>query len=176
MIKNKRVLTLLVPVLAILISLAIYFGAGKLMPSFTPEATASDGGRIISFTIDTFDGPKLTVDDLMGKPLVLNFWGSWCGPCRFEAADLVETYQEFAGKVNFVGIAVQDTEAGARGFVRDFKVTYPNGLDKDDSIMSAYQVYGVPMTVVYDRFGNTHYRHVGAITKTLLSDKLRELF
>ncbi len=172
---NKKIIIPLALLAAIVFSIAVYFGVSKIWPGITPDAVASDGGRVIPFTIETFDGPSLKVETLTGKPLVINFWGSWCGPCRFEAPDLESAYRDFKRKVNFVGVAVQDSEQGARKFLRDFKITYPNGLDKDDSIMRAYQVYGVPMTVVYDKSGKMHYRHVGGITKSLLSEKLREL-
>ncbi len=172
---NKKIFILLVPALAIVFSLAVYFGAKKVWPEFTPDAAASDGGKVIYFTIKTFEGPRLKIKELTGKPLVINFWGSWCGPCRSEAPDLESAYKDFKGKVHFVGVAVQDSDHGAREFVRDYKITYPNGLDRDDSIMGLYKVYGVPMTVVYDSFGKMHYRHVGGITRSLLSRKLKEL-
>ena len=176
MIISKKVFIFFVPAVAVIFSLAVYLGVRTFWPEATSVAVASNGDRVIPFTIETFDGKTLKIERLTGKkPLVINFWGSWCPPCRLEAPDIESTYKDFKGKVNFVGVAVQDSEAGARKFVKDFKITYPNGIDTDDYIMRLYKIYTLPMTIIYDRSGKMHYRHVGMINNKFLADKLREL-
>src|ERR671918_757759 len=76
------------------------------------------------FTITLFDGSKLSLNDLRGKAVFLNFWASWCPPCRAEARDLEAAWQRIKDKdMVFLGVAMQDTEKNSRAFLDEFKVT-----------------------------------------------------
>ena len=103
-----------------------------------------------------------SVADFAGKPLVVNFFGSWCGPCNIEAPDL-SNFSKANPDVQFVGIAVDDTEADATGFMTKYDLQYPLVLD-DRSLGDQYGITGVPTTIFFDAQGQEKDRIVGAAT------------
>jgi cytochrome c biogenesis protein CcmG, thiol:disulfide interchange protein DsbE len=117
-----------------------------------------------AFSITTFDGAPLKLADLQGQGVVLNFWASWCGPCRAEAALLEQVWRQEAGRgVQFVGLNVQDNEAGALRFLAEYGVSYPNGPDPDSQWYRAYGAQGMPTTIFIGPDGRISGRIYGAI-------------
>lgn len=127
------------------------------------------------FTLALFDGGKLSLEDLRGKAVFLNFWASWCPPCRAEARDLEAAWQKVKDKnMVFVGVAVQDTDENAREFLKEFNVTYPNGKDESGKIAVDYGTWGIPESFFIDPQGRITYKHVGGIRAALVVAKLEE--
>jgi len=127
------------------------------------------------FTLTMFDGRKVTLQELRGKAVFLNFWASWCVPCRAEAKDLEAAWQQIKDKnMVFVGVALQDTEKDSRAFLQEFNVTYPNGRDDSGKIAVNYGVWGVPESFFIDPQGRITYKHVGGIGAPLVKTKLAE--
>lgn len=89
-----------------------------------------------------------------GQVVVINFWGSWCGPCREEAPMLQNLYEEYQAQgVVFVGIAVKDIERDSLAYIDEFNITYPNVMDVGANIEKAYRTEGVPETFIVDKNG-----------------------
>lgn len=130
-----------------------------------------------AFRMTIYDGEPLSLEGLRGKPVVVNFWASWCFPACYEEAPLLEsTWRAYKDKgVMFVGVDIQDKEANAREFMRRFNFTFPNGPDPGSKISIDYGVYGVPETFFIDRQGRIHYKHVGALTPALMEAQLQAL-
>jgi cytochrome c biogenesis protein CcmG/thiol:disulfide interchange protein DsbE len=106
----------------------------------------------------------LTLESLRGKAVVLNFWASWCGPCKDETPLLQKSWQRWEGKdVVFVGMNVKDFRGDARSFVRRFGVTYPNVYDGKGSTVGRYGVTGFPETYFIDAKGRVVYRIAGPV-------------
>src|SRR4029077_1893254 len=127
------------------------------------------------FTVTLFDGRKLTLDDLRGKAVFINFWASWCVPCREEARDLEAAWQQVKDKnMVFLGVALQDTEKDSRAFLQEFNVSYPNGRDETGKIAVDYGVWGIPESFFIDPQGRITYKHVGGIRAALVTAKLEE--
>jgi len=129
----------------------------------------------------TLDGESFALSDLAGKIVVINVWGSWCGPCRSETPDLVRLANEDASRgVRFVGINTQDNPDSAKAFVRSFKVPYPSVRDDNGEVLLAFRdtipTTVVPTTVVVDRQGRVAARVIGRVTyntlKGVLDDEL----
>ncbi len=128
------------------------------------------------FKLTTLDSGEFSLFSAKGRPVVINFWASWCGPCRQEAGELQSAYLKYRDKgVEFIGIAVDDTPDEAGKFIKEFNLTFPIGLDRSGSIAKAYNLYGVPMTFVVKRDGMLNYIHVGAITGKVLDKEIRDV-
>lgn len=125
------------------------------------------------FSLRLFDGSNLNLADIRGNIVFLNFWASWCPPCRAEARMLEAGWQRYKDRgVIFLGVNVFDREEDARNFLREFGVTYPNGWDLTNKIAVDYGVWGLPETFVIEREGRITYKHVGAIGRETLIARL----
>jgi cytochrome c biogenesis protein CcmG, thiol:disulfide interchange protein DsbE len=107
-----------------------------------PFKTAPD------FSLGMFDGSTFTLSGALqsGKPVVLNFWASWCGPCADEAPLLQDASRRYGDRVTFVGVDVQDVDSDAQAFIRKYGITYPNGSGNAGPVSIQYGMRGVPET------------------------------
>ena len=119
------------------------------------------------FTVCDKDGNEVHLSDYIGKPVVLNFWASWCGPCKMELPDFQEKYLEHGEEVQFLMINLTDgareTMDGAAAFVSGQGYTFPVFYDTKSSASAAYGTYSIPVTYFIDSEGYAVGRAVGAI-------------
>jgi len=132
------------------------------------------------FTGTTLTGTRLKFSSYRGQVVVLNFWGSWCGPCRAEAPILAVTAQQYRPDgVAFLGVDVRDTTASALAFARDFGITYPSVSDPGSVITldftAVVPIAGTPTTLVIDRTGHIAGAVFGAATSQELTDILAQV-
>ncbi len=118
-----------------------------------------------AFTLERLDGKgDLGLESLRGKAVVLNFWASWCGPCKDETPLLQQGWKRWQGKdVVFVGVDVKDFRGDAKDFMARYGVTYPNVYDGKGSTVGRYGVTGFPETYFVDAAGNVRYRIAGPV-------------
>ena len=148
------------------------------LPAPTPikvqTRATKESGKAYDFEIETFDGEMLRLSDLEGKVVVLNFWASWCPPCRWEMPFFEEMHQEYEDQgVVFLGVAISDTLENARGFAESTGVTYPIGLDTTGEISRNYNVVSLPTTFFIGREGNVERRLTSAANEGVLKVFLR---
>jgi cytochrome c biogenesis protein CcmG/thiol:disulfide interchange protein DsbE len=137
--------------LVVLLALLALLAGGLRRAGGGPEI----GQPAPDFTLQLYGGGELTLSDLRGKVVLINFWASWCDPCRDEAPALERMWREYKDRgVVFIGVDYVDVESSARDYMAEFDITYPNGLDKGQRISRAYHIRGVPETFFIDKNGN----------------------
>ena len=147
-------------------------------PAPTPRtilSTSRTGAEVApDFEIETFGGETLRLSDLNGKVVVLNFWASWCPPCRWEMPFFETMWQEYRDRdVVFVGIAMSDTLENASAFAEESGVTYPIALDTTNEIVRAYEILSLPTTFFIGKDGNIERKLTSAANEGLLKVFLR---
>lgn len=115
-----------------------------------------------NFTLHLIEGGSVTLENLKGNLVVLDFWSSWCPPCRKEAPNLAKVYSEYRDKgVEFIGISIWDRLGDAEDYVTEFQLTYPSGIDPNGSILIDYGVVGIPEKFFIDAEGQIVAKYVG---------------
>ena len=110
------------------------------------------------------DGGTISTGAYKGKVLVVNFWATWCGPCRQEQGILQSVWQQYKDRgVQFIGVDQRDNKAAASAQVQDLGVTYPNIFDSDGAYADNFGFFGLPDTYVVDRTGTIRYQVIGRI-------------
>ena len=133
---------------------------GKPAPDFAMQLLKASPG-----------GGEFRLSDHEGAPVVINFWASWCPPCRQESPSFERLWRRYRDTgIQFVGVDIQDEVADAEAYVREFGLTFPNGIDPDGAITVDYGVIGLPVTFFIGSSGIVEGRWVGAIPE----DKLEE--
>ncbi|MBU3914911.1 redoxin domain-containing protein [bacterium] len=170
---NKRFYSFLgISVCGLLIILLFY---GLFFASDPQEIPSAQLGKTANpFSITTFNGQKISLDQLRGKPVILNFWASWCVSCRQEAHILEAAHKKYAPRgAVFIGIAINDTREASLAFINRYGKTYllaPD--DKTGSISLDYGVTAVPETFLINKEGTIHKKILGAADMKTLTEFL----
>jgi len=126
-----------------------------------------ESAKVIDFTMENMAGEEITLYSLVGKPLVLNFWASWCGPCKMEMPDFEEKYLELGSELNFLMVNMTDgsreTVSIASNFIDEQGYTFPVYYDTQSSAAITYSVYSLPTTYFIDADGYIIAQASGAI-------------
>lgn len=122
-----------------------------------------------AFDLPTLDGGRLALEDLRGSPIVLNFWASWCIPCREEAPLLAAMDREYGPRgVRVLGVVYQDSAESARSFMQTYDQAFPGLIDADGRTAIDYGVFGIPETFFIDAGGTVRGRQWGVLTPASL--------
>ena len=161
---------ILVPAIAVLALLAYGF---TREPRYIESPML--GRRAPAFELALFDGGRFRLDAARGEVVFVNFWASWCPPCRVEAPTLETAWQKLKDQgVVFVGINTQDEEPAARAFLDEFRISFINGRDMGGRIAIDYGVWGLPEAFITDAEGRVTYKHIGTLSPALLVAKIDE--
>jgi cytochrome c biogenesis protein CcmG, thiol:disulfide interchange protein DsbE len=147
-------------------------------PDTAPSSPTAGGDRAPTFRHSDVrdESATISLEDFRGRPVVLNFWASWCVPCRKEMPVLQDVSEEVQGRVAFVGINHQDSRGEALGFLDETGVRFPAGYDPEGRTASAYGLYGMPTTIFISPDGRILERHRGEISEAELKRKIERLF
>lgn len=140
----------------------------------TTEAPIA-GYRAPDFTLQTLNGETLTLSEFQGQPVVLNFWATWCPPCRAEIPFLQETSRKYNGQVAVLGIDDGEPPHTVAPFVAELGMTYPVPLDRDGVVSRQYGVNSLPSTFFIDGSGIIRKVHIGIINQGLLEEQIGRL-
>jgi thiol-disulfide isomerase/thioredoxin len=149
-----------------------------------PAGSSADAGACLAdakpakdFTLPTLDGKQLSLSSFKGKVVLLNFWATWCGPCKAEIPGFVELQQQYKNDLVVLGLSVDDPADKAKAFADQYKVNYPMvlGLGRDD-IQDAYgPIYGIPASFLISRDGKVCKRHLGIAPKAQFEREIKAL-
>ena len=131
------------------------------------------------FTVYDIDGNPVSLSDFAGKPVVLNFWASWCPPCKGEMPEFQKLYDELKDEVHFVMVDMvddaQETVETGSSFIEENGYTFPVYYDTDYDAAITYQAMSLPMTFFIDKEGNFITGHKGMITADLLKERVEDI-
>jgi peroxiredoxin len=138
---------------------ALALAANAAVPAIAPLAAAPD------FTLHVMNGANLRLQEQRGRVVMVNFWATWCGPCRQEMPQLNRLYEKYhaAGFV-LLGVNVDDDTSKAAEVAGKLGVTFPVLLDTDKTVSKLYDLSTMPSTVIIDRDGKVRYVHRGYLT------------
>lgn len=200
--KQKTWIIILAILAAVLIAAAVWLWVGLLSGDRTPadsqtqtqeptdaptqeatdaptETPSQSAQAAPDFTVYTADGQEVKLSDFAGKPVVLNFWATWCGPCRGEMPAFDGAYGELGAQVQFLMVnltdGTRDTVESASAFVADAGYTFPVFYDTTYAGAIAYNVTAIPATYFIDAQGNLVESHVGAMNQEVLENYLQRL-
>ena len=130
----------------------------------------------IDFEVMNESGEKVKLSSYFGKPIVVNFWASWCGPCKAEIPEFIEAYQKYGEDVEFLMVNLTDgqtdTVESVKEFVSENKYDFPLYFDTEFSASDAYQIYSIPQTLFVDENGNIQKLYIGMIDKNVLESEI----
>ena len=123
-----------------------------------------DEGPAPDFTLELFEGGSVSLSDLQGKVVLVDFWASWCPPCIEEAPTLNRIYEEYRERgVEFLGVCIWDTTKTCEQFLEDYAVAYPTGRDAEGEILVDYGVKGIPEKFFIDAQGRVVRKFAGPV-------------
>jgi thiol-disulfide isomerase/thioredoxin len=165
--------------LVYLFALMLALMAGASVAAETESMPSAE--PVFAATLADFDGKPVPLAELKGKLVVLNFWATWCGPCRTEIPHLIEAQEKYGPRgVVFLGAAVEDNADSVRDFGKAYGINYPvamAGKEKGIALLRALgnKIAGLPFTIVLDRQGNIVAAKRGIMTPALLQKTLDPL-
>ena len=181
----RRAATLVIGIaLGFGLGLLILFGIKRMQPSprlrqllenAGPLKNLEAGAPAPDFALVSISGKQIHLKDLRGQAILLNFWATWCAPCRLEMPAFQSRSEQFPKDLVVLAVNSQDTPADIRTFMDELGLTFNALLDSDEKVHKAYQVRGFPSSYFIDAEGVLRIQHIGVMTEDQLDSYLTEL-
>ncbi|MDY6864246.1 MAG: TlpA disulfide reductase family protein [Thermodesulfobacteriota bacterium] len=145
--------------------------------SFATHNNCTEGGDIPSFSLESLQGERLKLSDLKDRVTIVDFWATWCPPCRDLIPNLSGLYKEYQSKgVNIIGIAVSSGSVKKiRNFVKRFKITYPILIGSKGEYKNFGSIRALPTVFILNQNGEIHKKYVGYVEKKCLDREIKKL-
>ena len=145
----------------------------------TSEEGLTKGDMAPDFTLTTLDGKKVQLSELKGKKVIVNFWATWCPPCKAEMPHMQNFYEDFSDEENIEILAVnmtsEDKEESVQNFVQDYELTFPIPLDTEGVVRETYQVLRIPTSYMIDTKGRIQNKIEGPMDENMIKDFVSNL-
>jgi peroxiredoxin len=166
---------------ALLAAAIVPYNASARSRAFAADDVCDADGKPakLTFTLKDMNGTKVKLTDFKGKIIVLNFWATWCVPCKTEIPEFVELQDQYGAQgVQFIGLSVDDTMAKLKPYVAQQKMNYPvlQGRGHDEVLDAFAPIKSLPVTILIRRDGTICKRHAAPVTKDALENELKALF
>jgi peroxiredoxin len=136
------------------------------------------GNRAPNFTLLDFEGNEVELSDFIGKKVILNFWATWCPPCRAEMPHMEKVYKKNSDEVVVLAVNLTNTEksnSGVQEFVEEFKLSFPIVMDTKGEVSGQYQVFAYPTSFIIDSQGIIQEIYMGAINEDIMKKSLSSM-
>ena len=190
--KKKLILWVVVLILAIVTAVLSYnyiqntYNDESTIQNTSSTSTNTDSEsqdnrtKAPDFTVYDKDGNKVSFSSLVGKPMFLKFWASWCSPCKSEMPDFQKMYEEYGDNINFIFVNLTDgsreTQAIAESFISDSGYTFPVYFDLDMDAAGIYGITSIPTSVFIDADGYIVNGYLGAMSETQMRNYIAEIY
>ena len=141
---------------------------------FKPGMPIKEGVQAPDFTGELIDGTSITLSELQGKPVIINFWATWCGPCVKEMPAFERLKDDFGDKIGIIAVNCGDDAGTVKDFVEENGYTFPVVLDEEYSISMLYPTNSIPYTVVLDAEGKVAHISTGALDADTMYERYKE--
>lgn len=145
--------------------------AGKMNVTFTSDKKAAN------FKLKTLEGKEVKLSDYRGKIVIIDFWATWCPPCRKGIPDLISLQEEFKKELVVIGISLdqQNTIKDLKPFIENYKINYPVVLGDEKVVKDYGGISAIPTSFIIDQKGNIVDSHIGLVPKTVYADQIKSL-
>jgi len=136
------------------------------------------GNKAPDFELETLSGEQLKLSDLQGKKVILNFWATWCPPCKEEMPEMQEYYDEHQDEVEILAVNLTDSESDVQtvsDYIEEYSYTYPIPLDKEATVSEEYKIFSVPTTYFIDTEGIVQQSRIGPMTYEFMDETVNSL-
>lgn len=173
----------LITILLAAILIGAYFAYDKLKSSTPSTDTAvSQNGQsetAADFTAITENGDEVKLSDYFGKPVIVNFWATWCGYCVHEMPLFESAYKEYGEDINFIMLNLTDmdreTVESAKQFISENGYTFPVLFDAKQDALNAYETYSIPVTLFINSDGTIYDKQIGALDENTLNENINAI-
>lgn len=173
----KRFARVIILIATLLLGVAWIIESRETVAGSEPvvEAAPLAGYAAPDFTLQLTNGDTVSLSDYRGKPVVLNFWATWCPPCRAEIPHFQSASINYNGQVSILGVNDGEAPATVREFVNDYNMTYPVLMDTSSAVSIQYRVNALPTTVFIDAEGVIQELFTGIINEAVLEARIENL-
>lgn len=131
------------------------------------------GDRAPDFKVQTMDGEEVNLSDYKGKKVFLNFWATWCPPCKAEMPHMQAFYEEQPEDVEILAVNLEESTEKAADFAKQYELTFPILMDADGTVAETYEVYTIPTTYVLNEDGTVHQKIVGPMDEPMMQELIK---
>lgn len=176
MLKTKRDWYDVIVTVAILGSVWIFFTRVPVEPASAATAQPRVNFPAPALALATLDGKNIALNDLGGQVVIVNFWATWCPPCRAEMPEIQNAYEKYRLQgLTVLAVDVAEDPETITPFVQEFKLTFPILLDRDTAVTKRYQVNGLPTTFFVGRDGVIRATNLGGMNRAFIEAQLAPL-